>query len=374
MRFERFSLVLLAGAIAAYGQNSDDAVKINQIQVIGTHNSYHSGLAPSAHKWLEQKNPKAMRALDYSHQPLTQQFDGGVRQIELDIYADTKGGLYAHPAIDKFVQAAGLPADPPFDPNGIMNKPGFKVMHVQDIDQRSTCQPFTACLSEIRTWSKAHAGHVPIFILVETKETPMGNRAGFQAVEPEPFTPAVFDALDAEILSVFSKDEIVLPDQVRGTYTTLDEAVHHGNWPTLGEARGKVVFLLDQRKVSPVYTAEGHTALKGRVLFTNAEPGTPDAAFTEENDGSVEEINTLAKQGYLIRTRADSDTEQARSNDTSRRDAVLSSGAQMLSTDYPATEPAATGYVVYLPGKVVARCNPVLKPAGCVDSQLETTK
>jgi len=31
-------------------------VKLNQIQVIGTHNSYHAGLAPSEAKLLEQKN------------------------------------------------------------------------------------------------------------------------------------------------------------------------------------------------------------------------------------------------------------------------------------------------------------------------------
>jgi hypothetical protein len=78
----------------------------------------------------------------------------------------------------------------------------------------------------------------------------------------------------------------------------------------------------------------------------------------------------LVKQGYLIRTRSDSDTKQARANDTSRRDEVLSSGAQMISTDYPASEPASTGYKVELPGNAIARCNPVLNPPGCVDSAL----
>ncbi|MBT9330628.1 phosphatidylinositol-specific phospholipase C1-like protein [Paracidobacterium acidisoli] len=363
-------LLLLCSAAVAHSQN-DDAVRINEIQVIGTHNSYHAGLAPSEHKWLQEKNPQAMLALDYHHAPLTDQLNGGVRQIELDVYADSHGGRYAHPAIDTFVKQAGLPPDPDFDPQHLMDKPGFKVMHVQDIDERSTCQPFTACLAEVRAWSRAHPGHVPIFILVETKETPLGSRAGFNAVQPEPFTPSVFDALDQEILSVFPRREIVLPDQVRGKYDTLDEAVHHGNWPTLGKSRGKVVFLLDQRKVSRVYT-EGHVALRGRVLFTNAEPGTPDAAFTEENDGSVETIDALVRQGYLVRTRADADTRQARDNDTSRRDETLSSGAQMVSTDYPSTEPAPSGYVVTLPGNEAARCNTVLKPQGCVDRQLES--
>ena len=371
MRSQIFPLVLLAcGAVAVHAQ-SDDAVRINQIQVIGTHNSYHAGLGPNEMKFLAQKNPKAMRALDYRHGSLTSQLDGGIRQIELDIYSDAKGGLFAHPAIAGLVKKAGLPADPDFDPQHLMDKPGFKVMHVEDIDVRSNCEPFTACLSEVRTWSHAHPAHVPIFILVETKEGEPRSNPGYNAVHPEPFTAAVFDALDQEILSVFPREEIVLPDEVRGSYATLDEAVHHGNWPTLAQARGKVIFLLDQRKVSPIYT-DGHPALRGRVLFTNAEPGTPDAAFTEQNDGTVETIDGLVRQGYLVRTRTDADTEQARNNDTHRRDAVLASGAQMLSTDYPSFEPASTGFVVELPGKEAARCNPVLKPNACTDGSLES--
>jgi len=39
--------------------------------------------------------------------------------------------------------------------------------------------------------------------------------------------------------------------------------------------RGKVLFLLDQRKAGPDYLA-GHPSLKGRVIFTNAEPGSPE--------------------------------------------------------------------------------------------------
>ena len=63
-----------------------------------------------------------------------------MRQIELDIYADSEGGRYAHPMGIDAVAAAGLPKDPDFDPDGLMNRPGFKVMHVQDLDYRSTCQ------------------------------------------------------------------------------------------------------------------------------------------------------------------------------------------------------------------------------------------
>jgi hypothetical protein len=328
--------MLLAIASSAMGQQSnmaaqDELVHLNQIQVIGSHNSYHAGFAPSERKYLEMKNPKALRGLDYHHAPLGEQLSGGMRQIEIDVFADPDGGRFAHPAVVRNVAAAGLPVDPDFDPQ--------------------------------------HPKHIPIFILVETKEdTP---RAMPNAVKAEPFTSALFDALDAEIRSVFRPNEIITPDEVRGNASTLVEAVHSGKWPTLAKARGRVIFLMDQQHVGPIYT-EGHPSLKGRILFTNAIPGAPDAAFIEQNEGSLDEINSLVKEGYLVRTRTDEGTEQARTNDRTRRDLALSSGAQMLSTDYPLSEPSSwTKYSVGLPHGLVARCNPVNKPAGCVDSLLE---
>ncbi|MDZ5650595.1 phosphatidylinositol-specific phospholipase C1-like protein [Nitrospirillum sp. BR 11828] len=349
------------------------AVAMNQIQVIGTHNSYHAGIAASESVLWKKTRPELYAALDYRHQDLTSQLSAGVRQVELDIFADSKGGLYAHPAGPGLAARAGLPADPPFDPNHLMDKPGFKVMHVQDVDYRSTCQPFTACLAEIHAWSKAHPGHVPLFILLETKEETLS--LSFPTVTPEALTPASLDALDREILSVFKADEIITPDRVRGDAATLNAAVRTHGWPSLEEARGKVVFLLDQRNISARYL-EGHPSLKGRVAFTNAQLGpdgaaSDDAAFIEMNDGPGEAITTLVRQGYLVRTRSDADTKEARANDTRRRDMALGSGAQMVSTDYPASEPAATGFVVSLPGGGAARCNPVTAGANCVSQGLD---
>jgi hypothetical protein len=344
-------------APVALAQAPSPELKLNQIQVIGTHNSYHAGLGPNMGTWLQQHNPQAFAGLDYQHPSLTEQFNHGIRQIELDIYADTQGGHYAHPQGPQLLKAAGLPQDPDPYPAGLLDKPGFKVFHVQDIDMRSTCQPFLACLQEVRSWSHAHPGHVPLFILVEAKQ---GVSKEAHLTTPEPFTPAVFDALDAEIRSVFPASELITPDDVRGTYTTLNEAVRAGNWPTLASARGKVMFLLDQRANTPVYT-EGHPSLRGRVLFTNSTPGAPDAAFLERNDGPAEEIRSLVQQGYLIRARTDADTKQARTNDTTMRDAMMNSGAQILSTDYPANEPARWEghYQVALPGNASVRCDPI---------------
>jgi len=338
---------------------------MNQIQVIGTHNSYHAGLAASEAQLMLQKNPKLYQALDYRHRPLDWQLSSGVRQIELDIFADTQGGRYAHPSGPDAVAAAGLGKDPEFDPQGLMSRPGFKVMHVQDIDYRSTCQQLIACLKIVRNWSKAHPKHLPVYILLETKQADLAPQ--YHAQTTEKFTSSTFDALDAEIRAVFAPNEMITPDQVRGHHATLERAVLDNNWPTLAAARGKVVFLMDQRPVGPLYLA-GHPSLKGRIIFTNAEPGQPDCAFTEENDGTPAVIAALVGKGYLVRTRTDADTKEGRSNETARRDAAVASGAQLLSTDYPASEPARwSGYSVSFPHGAVARCDPVNSPPMCSD-------
>jgi hypothetical protein len=83
-------------------------------------------------------------------------------------------------------------------------------------------------------------------------------------------------------------------------------------------------------------------------------------------------ISELVAAGYFVRTRTDADTVEARSGDTGPRDAAISSGAQMVSTDYPIPDPDfGTGYVVAIPGGMPARCNPINGPAGCRAEALE---
>jgi hypothetical protein len=365
-RLERIRRALL-GLLALVPLALHAAPRLNELQYIGSHNSYHAGFAPSEAELWKRTDPATFAMLDYRHPPLTQQFDDGVRQVELDIYADTKGGRYAHPAIVEQIAKAGLPPAPAMTPPEVMEKPGFKVMHVQDLDQRSTCQPLVACLQEVRAWSKRHPGHLPLFVLLETEESPL--QLAFPTVVPEPFDSKAMDALDAEIRSVFRRGEYLSPDQVRGTAPTLNAAILAHGWPPLAEARGKIVFLLDQHSVGRHYLP-GHPSLRGRVCFTNALPGEDDAAFTERNDGSAEEIARLVKAGYLVRTRTDADLKEPARNDTARRDSMLASGAQLLSTDFPDHEAAASGYVVRFDGDAAARCNPHFPPAHCAGSDL----
>ena len=88
----------------------DKLVHLNQIQVIGSHNSYNLGFAPSEEKFARMHDPKSYQSLEYRHAPLAQQLDGGVRQLEIDIVQDPEGGRFAHPKIVELTKQAGLPA------------------------------------------------------------------------------------------------------------------------------------------------------------------------------------------------------------------------------------------------------------------------
>ena len=332
-------------------------LRLTGIQVIGTHNSYHIGLAPNELALLRKNNPPVAAALEYRLPALEAQLQSGVRQFEIDIYSDVRGGRFAEPKLPQLVAAAGLPADPPFDPAGLMKKPGFKVVHAKDYDFRSHCQPFVHCLSIIQKWSKSNPTHLPIFILVENKDrTPAPDAPA----DPDLLTAATFDALDAEIRSVFPANQLLTPDQVRGAHETLEKAVLTDGWPTLAAARGKVVFLLDQERATPLYAA-GHPSLRGRILFTNSLPGTPETAFVKMNNPQDGRIPHLVRQGYLVRTMCD-----ARSGETVRRDAALRSGAQMLSTNYPFEhKDPKSPFAVKFEAGVIARCNPILQSPAC---------
>jgi hypothetical protein len=105
-------------------------------------------------------------------------------------------------------------------------------------------------------------------------------------------------------------------------------------------------------------------------MFTNAPEGHPANAIMIINDpiGQFEEIQRLVKAGYMVRTRADADTREARDNDTRRRAAAFASGAQAISTDYymPATH-FGNQYQVILPEPI--QCNPVIAPQICQVSE-----
>jgi hypothetical protein len=179
-----------------------------------------------------------------------------------------------------------------------------------------------------------------------------------------------WDALDREIVDVVGRDHMITPDDVRGDHETLDDAVLSEDWPALDDARGKLLFVLDEGDEKNESYAAGHPSLRGRVLFVNAVEGRAESAVRILNEPLEQHdyIHELVEQGYLVRTRADADTEEARSGDTKRRDVAFDSGAHMVSSDYYVQDKRfGKGYGVQLPGGGAARCNPVRLPACKID-------
>ena len=322
------SLIL---ALAAPLLSQHEGLRLNQIQVIGTHNSYHlepdSPIVRVFSMWRNEWK--------YSHLPLTRQFQElGVRQIELDVWPDPEGGRFASPfGAGRGVVLEGL------------DKPGFKVLHVPDIDYRSTVPTLRAALDELRQWSQAHRTHLPILVLFEVKSAGAPDPLELGFVKPPAITATALDDLDAEIRAALPDELLLTPDDIRQDDATLREALATRGWPRLEHTRGKVLCALDNTGPEKALYLNGHPSLRGRTMF-------------------VALIREVVTAGLLVRTRADAHTREARANDTRRRDAALASGAHFISTDFPAPKPEVVGtdYVVRMPDGKHARRNPVSGP------------
>jgi Phosphoinositide phospholipase C, Ca2+-dependent len=320
--------LIAAGGSKDYPQ--DGKLRLNQVQVLATHNSYH----------IQQDAPiPASPTSQYTHGPLDQQLDLGVRSFELDIVNAPDGQ--------------------------------FPVLHTPVVDNTSNCTPLAQCLDVVGRWSRAHPGHVPIFILVEPKE------GGLERVlDPtlEGFDAAGLDELDAQVRSSLGR-RLITPDSVRGKSRTLRDAVLRRGWPTLGKARGKIMVILHADiPVRDLYL-QGHSSLQGRAMFVSADETSPAAAVLAVDDPDEQRIQQLVTEGFIVRTRADADLVEARANDVTRRDRALRSGAQIISTDFEVAVPAiGTDYVVQIPAGTPARCNPVDSPRNCKPTDVENPR
>ena len=318
---------LLLPALFLVGKASaQQNLHLNEIQVIGSHNSYKKAIQPQLWKFLESRDTTGrLKSIEYAHIPMPEQLDMGLRNLEIDAFADSEGGRYARPK-----GLAPAPGDDPYDPSGKMGAPGFKIFHILDIDFRSQYYTLKECLTALKKWSDAHRDHTPIFITLEPKD----GGPGYMGTTPEAFTPVLFDSLDISIRRNLGRDKLITPDGVRGNYPTLEKAVKAGNWPLLKDAKGKFLFILDNNSAKMEMYRKGHPSLKGRALFVNAPAGDPEAAAMILNDPEDPEIAKRVKEGYIIRTRADAGTKEARENDYSHFEAAKKSGAQIITTDY----------------------------------------
>ncbi len=365
--------------------------RLNEIQVIGTHNSYAipadpramalmapqlaaaytammSRLAPERRAALAEEHPGGITdpalSLDYVQLPLEAQLRTGVRSIELDLHPDPSGGLYADPLPYRRLRDAGVNDLAPLHVAALL-QPGMKVLHVADLDFRSQCPRLRDCLGILRRWSDANPAHSPVFILLEPKASALAGVVPGATPVP-PFDDAAFEEVDATIRDVIGKARLFTPDDLRGTHPTPEAAARAHAWPRLSSMRGRFVFLylvpgLNLATFAPYM--KDRPSLEGRVAFVQGRPGLPHTAFVLVDNALTQpgRISDLVRQGYLVRSRADIDTDEARRNDNVRKDRTLASGAQIVSTDY-LTRPNVHGTDYHVPPFADGwRCNPLAK-------------
>lgn len=350
--------------------------RINQVQVIGTHNSYSQPADPrvfeimgpmlrpimeslgqrmsaQAKAQFTDEHPNKLAddlsgALEYRFPTIDAQLRLGLRSLEFDLNVDHEGGRFLDPLSYRLLRQRG---DNNLEPLYVdsLKEPGLKTLHMADVDFRSSCPTFRLCLQQMRAWSDANPDHSLVYVLLEPKLFNVVSALP-EATQVAPFDARAFVEMDDSIREVLGAKRVITPDDVRGQSPTLEQGALAGHWPTVEQARGKFIFLMiagADEAYAPYL--DGHPNLEGRMAFVRGRPGAAHAAFVMIDNAMTrgEEIADLVRKGYLVRTRADIDTGEARSNDTRRRDAALASGAQIISTDYPFTPNIfGNGYVV----------------------------
>lgn len=366
------------------GIEVSDTVSINDIQLLGTHNSYSKPIDSSVLK-LAGKIIEPMKAnyvksmpdemkkrykenhpnqvsfaegLSYAHPNFLSQLNNGIRSFEIDVYRDTIGGLFSKPAVIDLLEQQGIDEYLPLDTLGL-SKPGLKVLHIPDIDYRTHYTTFQNALVDLNNWSDKHPNHVPIVVFIEAKSS--GIPIFENSTKVIPFDKKGFEDLDREIVQVIHKEKIITPDLVRGNYSTLKEAVLADNWPSLASSKGKFMFLLLPSTAgigNQNDYVRNHLNLENRICFVQSEPKDDYAAFILR-DNAIQrkrEIKALVKQGFFVRTRSDIETYEAKVDDYTRAKAAFESNAQIISTDYFLEENNyGTDYKVELPNKKVFR-------------------
>lgn len=319
MTFARWTLLCLLSAssfrLAAQGSMQD--LRLNQIQVKGTHNSYH-----------QQPGIVFDASHRYTHLSLTDQLEKrGIRAFELDVHRPSSGS-------------------------------DLVVYHVASIDSKSSCAKFKDCLTLLKNWSNLHPAHVPITVWVEVKDANGGPKF------------VNFDRIDVEIREILG-DRLITPDSLQKDHATLQDAIRADGWPRLADARGKFLFILDDHELtSTVYLT--NNSLKGRVMFVRAAAATlhsPWAVVTKTGPGSFHsealQNNFLISDNVCAADNAAADCHSELAN-------AKAAGTHLLMDDFEGGESKQIhdGYFVDLDGAPVVACHPRNAPALCTTAQI----
>ena len=279
-------------------------VKINEIAVLGTHNSYQLlGTAPKRALMRTLQiisfgavENKAVFEMD----TFTEQLENGVRNLEIDIETvDNEGSI------------------------------SFIVSHKPILDNVSSAYNFENALKEIAMWSDNNPGHLPIYLLIEPKSNvpSINNMQDFSVKYAQEFDKVLREVLGEKLLT---------PKQAMGEHESLEAMRDANDWPTLKEAAGKVIVLMHPCDITQDYI-NTDTSIKTQAMFPALGFDSIDksyASFIIENDPSSAVKNnkiTVEEKRLMVRTRADDYPDFS----DERYGFAKNCGSHIITTDYP---------------------------------------
>jgi len=329
-----FFLSLQLQLLAQYS----DSIRLNDIRVLTSHNSYKKKPDPKVLAFLSRFKKRLSddldpKQLDYGHAMLSIQLDSfNIRGFELDVNYDPDGGHFEKRRVNLFVKGLNQQCK-----DSLYAKSGFKLLHIADVDYETNYVTFIQALQEIKEWSDRNPLHIPLFINIEIKKDNPGNYSralrwlGFK--KGISVNENLYLDLDKEILSVFSEDQLFTPKKLKGDYKDINERLNDSGWPSLNSCLGKVIFILDGEK-GKMYSGENEFNAE-RPMFVYGDPTGINTAFVVINEpiGKEEEIRDLSEK-FMVRTRTDAGTIEARNNDYARFNSAMESKAQIITTDY----------------------------------------
>ena len=283
----------------------EDGVKLNEIAILGTHNSYQR-LATAETRFAMNIidaitfKKAGLDTFDFEMDTLTEQLEMGVRNVEIDIET-----------LDKD------------------NKIEFKVTHNSLIDNASSAYDFEKALKEIKMWSDNNPNHVPVIIIVEPKSfvIEINGMKKFSLEYAKELEKIVADTLGESLLT---------PADMLRDYESFKEMREKDDWISLKEAQGKILVLLHDCDVTESYIALDET-IRTQKMFPMLRYDDRNETYTSfilENDAfraNDRKAENIDESNLIVRTRADVYPEYS----DERYKVIEDCGSQIITTDFP---------------------------------------
>lgn len=317
-------LLLLTAFVGCFGKEDVEKeqveeIRLNHLQMKGTHNSYH---LKTPGIWAIQPEN------NYTHADLDIQADRlGVRQFELDVHYSEQNGL--------------------------------QVYHTM-LDFTSSCELFTECMQILLDWSSNHSHHAPLWIFIEPKDNPS-----------EVAELNILEMIQADIENTWPAEKTITPNEVQSNAPTLRDAVTNQGWPTLEESRGKALFvLLDKTEIRDLYV-ERNPNLDEQTMFAIVDENHSLASIISFVNPSThgDRLREASEMGFMVRTRPDEATVEAREVNYTRLELAVNTGANFITTDFPGSD-LEVGFAIWLSEGPVM-CNFQTAPEHCTTRDIE---